>query len=540
MSQTARTPVTEGVIEFFRSSFSDSSSAAKAQLLITAIKTNSRFVDDLIAELGHCINSCGYYPETPMTVAVNKGDIRLCEHLLQLGAALEPDHEAPTPLQWAASFSDVSIVQKLLDRGADVNFCHPGPTILRAAFEDVTSMRLSYAYVFDEKLRRDLIGSLGRTALQAALLGGNTTNAFFLLAAGAEVVGGELVMAIWNHQFEIIEGLLEKGASLTDECTIFGADTVIEAAILSGNANLLIEYGADINEPPYAPLGSTSLQIAASCGFFGIARRLLELGADPNASGAESPRSRTAIETAAENGRLDIVQLLLNSGTETSGRGRRQFVRSVALAERRGHHAIVRLLKSHAGWTEADEDLLGQKDVAPVDPLQEEDVPDYVRGYYGDESDEEGTASSVTSEEDQLLDKVESNAEVCQPSDGFDLNLEEHKSDSGEVSRALRGESLSIDVDTSETWLASEGTCCRLLELPEELDEPSDTLLSTFDSVSNLSDAYEALSEEIDLEFLPSSMSYQIREELEDYGCLEEPGEDLWASEYNRFVTELA
>ncbi|KAH9232068.1 hypothetical protein K456DRAFT_1784249, partial [Colletotrichum gloeosporioides 23] len=456
---------------------------------------------------------------------------------------------------------------------------------------------------------------LGRTALQAALLGGNTTNAFFLLAAGAEVVGGELVMAIWNHQFEIIEGLLEKGASLTDECTIFGADTVIEAAILSGNANLvrrviaadkrsitgqalcasvwlskatgdltilkhlltyksqllasqdtwigtamclaaelqcmeipeiilssgvhpqtswcfppsccdiihdglassgrsisdtsimrtylnwrrtlcacskqlqtspnrpiidvavylhhmdflkllvgygyqpgptnsldvgfrpplsidilrflhdigirmtertlvhlifneavvgeaipwllsvgvdinersddakflarncigywypwtplqtavlrrdigliqqLIEYGADINEPPYAPLGSTSLQIAASCGFFGIARRLLELGADPNASGAESPRSRTAIETAAENGRLDIVQLLLNSGTETSGRGRRQFVRSVALAERRGHHAIVRLLKSHAGWTEADEDLLGQKDV---------------------------------------------------------------------------------------------------------------------------------------------------------------------------------
>lgn len=146
MSYTAGTPVTEAAIEFFRSSFTESSSAAKAQLLITAIRTNSRFVDDLVAEFGHYVNSCGYFPETPMTAAAYRGDIQLCNHLMCLGAAFEPSHKAPTPLQWAASFADVSTVQQLINWGADVNFCHPSPTLLRVSFEDVSSMRFSCGY----------------------------------------------------------------------------------------------------------------------------------------------------------------------------------------------------------------------------------------------------------------------------------------------------------------------------------------------------------------------------------------------------------
>ncbi|KAK2737513.1 multiple ankyrin repeats single kh domain-containing protein [Colletotrichum kahawae] len=658
-------------------------------------------------------------------------------------------------------------------------------------------MRLSFSsHYYDgrEGTQRGLIGSLGQTALHAALLGGNTATAICLLAAGAKLVGGELVMATWNRQFELIGSLLDKGASFEDECTIFSTDTMLEAAILSQNTDLvrqvlaadrrlvtgqalcasvclakatgdfailrhllhytpkllasedtwvgtamclsvhlgcneipemmlnsglrpetswslawslevrnfetynelrgserstsassvtrrylswrralrtrpedeyqpalgrpiievavslnsldylklllaygylpgptsplgifcwsrmdidilrllhsvgikmtervlgcvisrgwdreatdwllsigvdinerpdnikslglaiantfspwtplqlaaregnfdlierLIHYGADVNEPPYPCGGSTSLRIAADEGYFGIVQRLLELGADPNISGAGPLPRRTAIESAAQRGRLDIVQLLLNSGVKTSGCYRRQFVRSVAFAKREGHHAIVRLLKSHGGWTGADEDLLAHKDLIPTYTPPEMRAKSYVRRYFGDESDEEGPARSATLEEDQVKEEVTSDTEVCQSSVGFDSDLEEHASNSEEISQALAKENLSRGADTSETWLSSDDTCCRVQELTEELDEPPEALLSTLDPVSNLPGAYEALSKEVGLKYLPSSISYQIREEMEGDGCLEESGGDLWAEEYSRFVTDL-
>jgi ankyrin repeat protein len=52
---------------------------------------------------------------------------------------------------------------------------------------------------------------------------------------------------------------------------------------------------------------------------------------------------RTALEGAAEHGRLDVVQILLNAGAKPRD-GHADFYLAVKFAERQGHWAVVRLL----------------------------------------------------------------------------------------------------------------------------------------------------------------------------------------------------
>lgn len=120
--------------------------------------------------------------------------------------------------------------------------------------------------------------------------------------------------------------------------------------------NCLLNAGADVNAAPGYSGGATALQIAAMWGYLGLAKHLLGLGADVNAAGAEIS-GRTALEGAAEYGRLDMLELLFSYGASVTGTARFHYVRAVMLATRRGHFAAVELLKSHGGWSKADEDL---------------------------------------------------------------------------------------------------------------------------------------------------------------------------------------
>ncbi|GKT80328.1 ankyrin repeat protein [Colletotrichum tofieldiae] len=139
--------------------------------------------------------------------------------------------------------------------------------------------------------------------------------------------------------------------------------TPVQAAAEQGDIALLERLGrlgADINAPPRSSNGGvTALQAASIKGYFGLVSRLLALHADPNAPGAEI-NGRTAVEGAAERGRLDVVQLLLNPGVETYGSGRRQYIRAIEMAREEGHHAVIALLKAHRPWTEADQEILDE------------------------------------------------------------------------------------------------------------------------------------------------------------------------------------
>lgn len=106
----------------------------------------------------------------------------------------------------------------------------------------------------------------------------------------------------------------------------------------------LIQYGANVNAPS-ALRGGTALQFAARQGLWGMVVFLCDNGANVNAPGAKFD-GRTALEAAAENGSVDVVQYLLNKGALTCDDAEREekFERARSLAYDNGHWATGDLL----------------------------------------------------------------------------------------------------------------------------------------------------------------------------------------------------
>jgi len=65
----------------------------------------------------------------------------------------------------------------------------------------------------------------------------------------------------------------------------------------------------------------------------------LHAGAKVNAQAAVED-GRTALEGAAEYGRIDMVKLLLNAGVRLSGSGDAQYRKALELASKHGHYPV--------------------------------------------------------------------------------------------------------------------------------------------------------------------------------------------------------
>ncbi|KAK7931147.1 ankyrin repeat-containing domain protein [Apiospora marii] len=100
--------------------------------------------------------------------------------------------------------------------------------------------------------------------------------------------------------------------------------------------DLLLSKGANVNDPE-----SEMNPLTAACIYGRI---------------GTGPEGRTALEGAAEFGRLDVIHLLLSNGVETEGLGRRQYIKANRYAQR-------------GTWTEEDEELWNDPNLL----LEEED-----------------------------------------------------------------------------------------------------------------------------------------------------------------------
>ncbi|OBR04248.1 ankyrin repeat protein [Colletotrichum higginsianum IMI 349063] len=195
--------------------------------------------------------------------------------------------------------------------------------------------------------------------------------------------------------------------------TVCSLRTPLQAAAERGDNTLLEKLrtlGANINEPPGKNAGVTALQAASIKGYYGLVKRLLDLQADPNAPGA-AVSGRTALEGAAEHGRLDVVQLLLNSGVETCGSGRRQYVRAIEFARKECHHIVVKLLRSHRPWTEADQELLKDETLLQWDQTPEGIAKrrEELEGHTAQAIDDDETTEYETSEYEDCDDEYSDN-----------------------------------------------------------------------------------------------------------------------------------
>ncbi|KAI0113838.1 ankyrin repeat-containing domain protein [Hypoxylon sp. NC0597] len=122
-----------------------------------------------------------------------------------------------------------------------------------------------------------------------------------------------LFKAVEYGDIETVKILLEAGGYTNDEIPL-------QAAVERGDlniTNLFLDRTPNVNGCNLG--GDTVLKMACMKGHLGLAKRLIELGANIDAPRSRS-RGRTAFEYAAANGRIpDMIQLLLFSGASTEG-----------------------------------------------------------------------------------------------------------------------------------------------------------------------------------------------------------------------------
>ncbi|KAJ5712867.1 uncharacterized protein N7483_010048 [Penicillium malachiteum] len=346
---------------------------------------------------------------SPLEAALTQRNMTLARKLIHRGAPVtemelnaivwqavltDDDSQAPTAMGMAVLWGKNNLVNALLQSGVSpkglVHITDPPEEDEELIFqttgwwhlepEEVASSVLQIAASKGEpsvlKLLLDSVDWSERDksiALTTSVFWGNYHLLPGLIAAGAHVNQGmletsaafdkvntemlPLQIAVNVQNIDLVKFLIKIGAKVNQLEAGVGGRTPLQTAAKVRNVELirlLLENGAEVNHLPAAHSGATALQYAAIEGHLDVVGLLLDCGADPNASGSWS-FGRTALEGAAEGGHIDTLQLLLNRGASVNGPSRVQFVRSVKLAEMKGHLAAGSFLKASCEWTQADQ-----------------------------------------------------------------------------------------------------------------------------------------------------------------------------------------
>ncbi|KAF7555462.1 hypothetical protein G7Z17_g2129 [Cylindrodendrum hubeiense] len=306
------------------------------------------------------------------------------EFLILQGADVNAAGEAErgaTALQLALLKGHLDTARLLIGNGADVNAppsSFGGTTSLQMAASDghLDMVKLLVESDADVNGAPHLEVQRGPTALQHAAIRGSLDMVKYLVEKGADVnpafhferqhylfqsprpqvKGLDLLPESYNvlqyaameGSFDVVKYLVENGADVNGSphhqkqlCY-----TALQHAVMRGSFDMikyLIEKGADVNAPPAAEGGATALQCAAKLGLFTIAEFLIRHDADINAQPAKY--GRTALEGAAKNGRIDMVQLLLDHGAGRGDENQQSVESACEMAETSGHFAIRGLIK---------------------------------------------------------------------------------------------------------------------------------------------------------------------------------------------------
>ncbi len=241
-------------------------------------------------------------PTLALVSAVTHGDVAWVRALLKLGADPQGIPEAPDAKAWARSRRTVLLVVD-----ADP-----------AAGEAVLDALLAAG------AKLDVRGPDGNHALGKAILQGRTGWIPLLRQRGLEpearLFDNALACAVGSSHWGVpsISGcdgekarmLLDLGAPFSANATDERGRTLLARAVMSGHEALVLRVleGRDRVADLPDRQGYTLLHYCARFGTAGMARRLLALGADPN---ARSHDDRTPLDIAsAPLGRADVAEVL--------------------------------------------------------------------------------------------------------------------------------------------------------------------------------------------------------------------------------------
>ncbi|KAK1828883.1 hypothetical protein QBC39DRAFT_357940 [Podospora conica] len=153
--------------------------------------------------------------------------------------------------------------------------------------------------------------------------------------------------ALRSGKETVLQWMIRAGADVSAR-SLQTLRTPVQVAVEAMDADLLaflIRHEGDVNAPATSDAPATALQHASIRGYTQLVGMLLDAGADVNASADAALHGRTALEGAAENGRIEVVHQLLQGGARVRGTGEKQFQRAIRFAKEQGHNALARWLE---------------------------------------------------------------------------------------------------------------------------------------------------------------------------------------------------
>lgn len=298
---------------------------------------------DLFAKVQYIVEECVMITDPPCPSAfllelclqdnsVPEDRRRAFQYLLNKGAKLRPG----SPLaEWIASGGGHHLVREMLDAGADPD---------AFSFETLPGMDRVIPINFDR-----------RTPLQAASEIGDYDLVCLLLKRGADVNRP----ALGEYRHTALQAICAWDPMRPEERT--RKDKIIE---------LLLAKGADVNASSF--FGRTALIYAAQLGDLSTAFILLKHGAKINVISRDPyqwPREiqQTALDVAAQQGRLDMVGLLLNANARSASAytDGKDYDGAIQHARAKGHFVIAELICEHSNtrkrWDVAHGQMVGTR-----------------------------------------------------------------------------------------------------------------------------------------------------------------------------------
>ena len=258
------------------------------------------------------IDEKNFRGKKPLILAAEKGNINAVRMLLDAGANINArDMYGYSALGRAIESNKIDIIQFLIKRGADVelegSFLNEKPLILAAEKGNINAVKI----LLDAEAKVDA-QSNGKTALRMAIKNGRDEIVKLLLERGAAVMSDkfgitDLHAAVSKENEELVKLFLEKRPTIS----IQDKSNALRAAIVEGSntiADLLLEHGADINEPDKN--GQTALFDAARRGELNAVINCLEKGANPNIL---DNNNKAPLDYATDN---EISIILINAMTQ--------------------------------------------------------------------------------------------------------------------------------------------------------------------------------------------------------------------------------
>ena len=249
--------------------------------------SQTRYLDlaELLLKSGVDINLRNTQGETPLAVALFRGNLEVAHFLIERGADVHwHDEEDWTLLHTAAQCGHLDMVQLLLDLDIGVDVRCRGqstPLILASGGGHVEVSRLLIEHQADVTSVDD--------------------NCWTSLHAASHYGHADIVRLLLDHG----EDVNVQQVNLWAPLHLASANGHLEVA------ELLIACGAEVdvrNEDQKTPL-----HMASKEGFLEIAGFLMKRGSNVD---SQDTRGWTPLHSAAQNGHLDIVKMLLNSGAD--------------------------------------------------------------------------------------------------------------------------------------------------------------------------------------------------------------------------------